>query len=114
MTIMAKSSEHNDWLPPQAVIALAKLGSDLALARVRRNESLRAWAKRLNVSVSTLQRMESGDPGVGMGVYLAALWVIGRSGALETLARPIADRGALEVELRKLEGKLPKTKVRHG
>jgi len=36
------------------------------LARLRRKKSLRDWAKPIGVSVRTLQRLEAGDPGVGM------------------------------------------------
>ncbi|MET0209319.1 MAG: XRE family transcriptional regulator [Burkholderiaceae bacterium] len=97
---MPKSSAHRDWLPPQAVAALQALGANLALARVRRKESLRAWAQRLGVSVRTVQRLEAGDPGVGMGVYAAALWLVGRTDALPALADPALDRGALELDVR--------------
>ena len=97
---MSKSSGHNEWLPPQAVAALHELGGNLALARLRRRESLRSWAQRVGVSVRTLQRLEAGDPGVGMGVYAAALWLIGRADALGGLADPALDRGALELDVR--------------
>ena len=97
---MPKSSQHNDWLPPQAAVALHELGNRLALARVRRKESLRAWARRIGVSVRTVQRLEDGDPGVGMGVYAAALWLIGRADALPDLADPALDGGALELAVR--------------
>ena len=96
---MPKSSEHNDWLPAQARAALRELGAALAVARVRRRESLRAWAQRLGVSVRTVQRLEAGDPGVGMGVYAAALWLIGRASALAALADPGLDRGAQEMDV---------------
>lgn len=97
---MPKSSAHNDWLPPPAAAALRGLGQNLALARLRRQEPLRAWAKRIGVSVRTLQRLEDGDPGVGMGIYAAALWLIGRADELPALADPAQDRGALELDLR--------------
>jgi hypothetical protein len=87
-------------LPPVAVQALRALGENLAIARVRRRESQRAWAKRLGVSVPTLIRMERGDPGVGAGIYTTALWLIGRAGALPELAAPDSDRGALESDVR--------------
>ena len=96
---MSKSSSHNDWLPPQAQAALRELGVGLALARLRRRESLRAWALRLGVSVRTVQRLEAGDPGVGMGVYAAALWLVGRTQALAALADPALDLGAQEMDL---------------
>jgi hypothetical protein len=98
--VMPKSNAHNDWLPPRALSALKALGSHLAVARVRRKESLRAWAQRIGASVRTVQRLESGDPGVGMGVYAAALWLIGRAEALPDLADPALDRGALELDVR--------------
>lgn len=97
---MSKSSAHNDWLPPQALQALRALGANLALARVRRNESLRHWSQRIGVSVRTVQRLEDGDPGVGMGVYAAALWLMGRADALPALADPALDHGALELDVR--------------
>jgi hypothetical protein len=97
---VSKSSDHLEALPPQALKALAALGSGLALARVRRRESLRAWALRIGVSVRTVQRMEAGDPGVGMGIYAGALWLIGRTDALADLADPAQDRGALVLDVR--------------
>ena len=108
---MPKSSSHNEWLPAQALKALQELGSGLAIARVRRNEPLRGWAKRIGVSVRTVQRLEDGDPGVGMGVYAAALWLIGRADALPALADPSLDRGALEIDIRAARerlGRVPK------
>ena len=103
---MSKSSAHNEWLPPQALTALQQLGGDLALARLRRRESLRDGAKRVGVSVQTLQRLEAGDPGVGMGVYAAASWLVGRTDALAALADPALDRGALELDVRAVRERL--------
>jgi transcriptional regulator with XRE-family HTH domain len=79
--------------------ALRALGENLAIARVRRHESQRAWAKRLGVSVPTLIRLERGDPGVGAGIYATALWLMGRVSALPELAAPGDDRGALEANV---------------
>ena len=104
-----KSSAHNDWLPAQALSALRELGGALAIARVRRKESLRAWAQRIGVSVRTVQRLEAGDPGVGMGVYAAALWLIGRADALPGLADPSLDRGALALDVRAARERLRRT-----
>lgn len=87
-------------LPPVVHAALRTLGENLALARVRRRESQRAWAKRLGISVPTLIRMERGDPGVSAGIYATALWLIGRLQSLESAADPAQDRGALELDVR--------------
>jgi len=80
--------------------ALQKLGADLAVARLRRKESLRTWAKRLGVTLSTLQRLEAGDPTVSIGVIASALWLINRDGELGNLAAPEMDQGALELNVR--------------
>lgn len=97
---MSKSTNALQQLPPATLGAIQKLGADLAVARLRRKESLRSWAKRLGVSVSTLQRLEAGDPGVSMGILASALWLINRDGELGQLAAPEHDQGALEMNVR--------------
>jgi transcriptional regulator with XRE-family HTH domain len=97
---MPKSPQALLTLPPAATQALKTLGENLAIARVRRRESQRTWAKRLGISVPTLIRMERGDPGVGAGIYATALWLMGRVNALPNLAAPSEDRGALESDVR--------------
>src|SRR5690348_16556756 len=97
---MPKSPQALEVLPPAAAQALRALGENLAIARVRRRESQRTWAKRLGVSVPTLIRLERGDPGVGAGIYATALWLMGRVSGLSQLAAPADDRGALESDVR--------------
>lgn len=90
-------------MPPSTVAALKQLGADLAVARLRRKESLKTWAKRIGISVPTLLRLEAGEPSVSLGVLTTALWLIGRDGALATIATPKEDRGALELDVRQAE-----------
>ena len=90
-------------MPPSTVAALQQLGADLAVARLRRKESLKTWAKRIGVSVPTLLRLEAGEPSVSIGVLATALWLIGRDATLATLATPKEDRGALELDVRQAE-----------
>jgi hypothetical protein len=97
---MPKRPEALLALPPTVAQAMRALGENLAVARVRRRESQRAWSRRLGISVPTLIRMERGDPGVGAGIYATALWLMGRVGALAELAAPAHDRGALENDVR--------------
>jgi transcriptional regulator with XRE-family HTH domain len=108
---MSKSSAHNDFLPPQALQAMQALGADLALARKRRKQSLREWAARMGVSVRTLQRMEQGDPGVGMGIYAMAVWLLGRSQALAQVALPELDMAALDQDIAKAKQRGQKRKA---
>lgn len=97
---MPKQPLAIERMPPSTVAALERLGADLAVARLRRRESLVSWASRLGVTVPTLMRIEAGEPGVGVGLYATALWLIGRDGALAELASPEKDRGALEMDVR--------------
>ena len=127
---MPKQALALSKLPPQTQRALEALGSHLAVARVRRKESLATRAKRVGVSIPTLMRMESGDPAVSIGIYATALWLIGRDGELARIASPEFDKGALEldiqqaIDLGKARSKrrigppprphLPRTNTRHG
>lgn len=97
---MPKTAKAIRQLPPATLGALQKLGADLAVARLRRKESLRTWAKRLGVTLSTLQRLEAGDPSVSIGIVASALWLINRDGELANLAAPEYDHGALDLNVR--------------
>ena len=100
---MPKTARAILQMPPATVAAIEKLGVDLAVARLRRKESLKTWAQRMGVSVPTLQRLEAGDPGVGIGIVATALWLIQRDGALAQLASPELDQGAIEMDIRKAQ-----------
>ena len=97
---MPKTARAILQMPPATVAAIEKLGADLAVARLRRKESLKTWAQRMGVSVPTLQRLEAGDPGVGIGIVVTALWLIQRDDALAQLAAPELDQGAIELDIR--------------
>ena len=102
---MPKAAESVSSLPGSVQASLEVLGEHLRVGRKRRKESLRSWALRMYVSVPTLAAMEKGDPRVGMGVYATALWLMGRDGALRTLAAPENDAQALAQEVLMIQGK---------
>lgn len=97
---MPKTAKALLQLPPATAAAIEKLGADLAVARLRRNASLKTWALRMGVSVPTLQRLEAGDPGVGIGIVATGLWLIRRDSELRHLAAPEYDQGAIETDVR--------------
>ena len=97
---MPKTARALLQLPPATAAAIGKLGADLAVARLRRKESMRTWASRMGVSVPTLQRLEAGDPSVAIGIVATALWLIQRDGELRGLAAPEQDQGAIENDVR--------------
>ena len=94
-------------LPPLVLRSLQQLGENLAVARIRRHETQSDWAKRMGVSRPTLIRMEQGDPGVGIGIFATALWLMGRVETLPALAAPAEDRGALEADVREAMRRRP-------
>ena len=102
---MSKASFSTAALPPIVRASLRQLGENLSIARLRRRESRRVWAERLGVSIPTLIRLEKGAPGVGIGIVATAVWLMGRIQAFSDLADPGSDRGALELDLRKIRKK---------
>jgi hypothetical protein len=54
----------------------------------------------MGITVPTLQRLEAGDPGIGLGIVATALWLLGRDAALMELAPPEKDLGAIELDVR--------------
>lgn len=57
--------------------ALRKLGADIRDARRRRRLPMAVVAERAFTSRSTLQRIESGDTNVGIGIYASVLHALG-------------------------------------
>lgn len=97
---MPKPARAIQQLPPSTLAALEKLGADLAVARLRRKESLKTWAQRMGVTVPTLLRLEAGDPTVSVGILASALWLLQRDAELGQLAAPERDGGAIELDVR--------------
>lgn len=72
--------------------ALKKLGSDLREARLRRSLPAEVVASRAFTTRPTLRRIETGDPGVGIGIYAAVLQAMGMLDGLGSLADPSNDK----------------------
>ncbi len=93
-----------DVLPPAVKRSLSKFGNDLTTARRKRGLTTRAVAERMGVSKNTYLRAEKGDPGVGLGVYAMALFVLGFGSPLGTLIDVSRDDTGLLLD----EDRLPK------
>jgi transcriptional regulator with XRE-family HTH domain len=66
--------------------ALRKLGKDIHDARKRRRLPMSVLAERAFTSRTTLQRIEAGDHGVGIGIYAAVLQALGLLDELASVA----------------------------
>ena len=65
-------------MPPPVARALRQLGHDLSVARRTRRWTQQDLAQRMDISVSTVRRMEDGNPGTALHTFLRALHVLGR------------------------------------
>ena len=68
-------------------LALKNLGARFKSARLDRNESQARFAARIGVSVPTLRNMEKGDPAVGIGLWVEALWILDHLKDLESVLK---------------------------
>jgi transcriptional regulator with XRE-family HTH domain len=91
-------------LPLPVKRALTKLGEDIKAARIRRRISTPVMAERLSISRMTLLKLEHGDPGVSIGTYATALFVLGLISRLSDLTDVRHDDIGLQLD----EERLPK------
>ena len=78
--------------------ALKKLGADIRDARKRRRITTALMAERIGVTRLTLAKIERGEPGVSMGSYAMALYVLGKLDALENMIDRAQDTLGLDLE----------------
>lgn len=91
-------------LPLAVRRALRTLGSDIRDARLRRRIPVAVAAERASISRVTLNKVEKGDPGVGLGIYATVLFVLGLIDRLGAVADARSDATGLQLE----EERLPK------
>jgi transcriptional regulator with XRE-family HTH domain len=70
---------------------LKSLGERLRDERLYRNETQKVFAARIGASTPTLIKMESGDPKVQLGFWVAAMDVLGHEDDLNQLIAPSED-----------------------
>lgn len=67
---------------------LHALGARLRAARLARNEDQKTFSIRVGVSVPTYRKMESGDPGVAIGHWFQALWILDSDADIDQVLNP--------------------------
>lgn len=72
-------------LPRQQRI-LSRLGENIRLARLRRDLSAEQVAERAGIGRSTLTRLEQGNEGVSINIYIKVLSVLGLEDDLSKVA----------------------------
>lgn len=64
---------------------LESLGIRLKEERLKKNDTQLVFAARIGVSIPTLKKMESGNPGVQIGTWAAALQMLDHESDLDNL-----------------------------
>ena len=82
---------------------IVKLGENLRVARKRRGLRIVDLARAASCSQDTLRRLESGDPGVSLGVLARVAAAIGRAQELASMMGAATDFEGLKSEV----GRLP-------
>ena len=78
-------------VPAASVAHLERIGGRIRIARKRRGLSAQALAEKVGVFRKTIEALEAGKPGVSIGVFVTALWVLGLDAGLTSLADPDTD-----------------------
>ena len=82
--------------PPYAVEqALKKLGRNLRVARLRREQTIEEVAERIGTGPRAIRDAERGKASTGVAVYTALLWAYDLLAPLEVLADPLQDKEGL-------------------
>jgi transcriptional regulator with XRE-family HTH domain len=72
---------------PSVERQMSAFGERLRAARLRRRITTILFAKRMDVSRDTLNRLEKGDPTIALGTYMRALHLLGLEKDFDLLAR---------------------------
>jgi len=79
--------------PPHAVErSLKQLGANLRTARLRRNLTIDAMARKIGTGPRAIADAEKGKPSTGIAIYVALLWALGLIGQLDGIASPETDQ----------------------
>lgn len=74
---MPKKLLDTDTLPTLVCERLSTWGRCIHTQRLRQRITAADLCERMSISEATLRRIEHGDPGAGVGAYLAALLILG-------------------------------------
>lgn len=88
---MTRKTFGKEGLPLSLRDKIIKVGQNIKLARKRRKFTMQDMAERMFVTRKTLQRLESGDPGVSFSILASALLSLGLESDLEKIADPETD-----------------------
>jgi transcriptional regulator with XRE-family HTH domain len=101
----------NNFSPSENVRhVIMQIGRNLKTARKRRQKTIREIAEMVGASVSTIQRLEKGDPAVKFSIYLTIAEVFQLTDTM-SFAAPESDLIGLALEKQRLPQRVRSKKV---
>ena len=95
---MAKRNQKDGSVPAAVAEIARRIGANISLARRRRRLRQEDLALKAGMTRVTLQRVEAGELGTGLGAYLKVLWALGLDRDLERIASAETDREGATLE----------------
>lgn len=93
---------YADAAPDAVRGAVARVGRQIAVARLRRGWRQQDLAEKAGITRATLVGIEQGKLGTGFGAYVAVLWALGLEDSVALLAAPENDAEGLTLEAARL------------
>ena len=97
-------------LPIEVAERVKELGYRVRRARTRRGMSIAEVAAKAGINRNTLNALELGRPGVGLGAYVTVLWALGLDKTLDGVAHPDADIQGKTLETSRLPARVRKSR----
>ena len=103
---MPKKLLDSEELPTLVGERLSMWGRCIQTQRLRQRIKTADLCERMGISQATLRRLERGDPGAGIGIYLTALLILGVIDMAAPALDPMfwLDTGSRRVRNRQEEG----------
>jgi transcriptional regulator with XRE-family HTH domain len=82
--------------------SLRTFGADIKTARLKRRLTMALVAERAGIGLSTLGKIQKGDPDVSLGNYASVLFALGLGTPFTELLNPAADATGLFLDAERL------------
>ena len=97
-----KIKNWDQRLTSSAILSLKKVGQLISAARLRRGFTILELAGRAGVDRRTLSQLESGQPGVSIGLFFQILDLLNLGQGLEEFLKPENDIETAALNVRKI------------
>ena len=98
---MPKRTLAADGMPLPVSVELAQIGESIRMARKRRDLTQADLARMMFVTPRTVVRLEKGEPGVSLAVFLTALFCLNLKHEVSSLFAPDKDAVGINMDVRK-------------